>query len=552
MAIDINSLFADIIDTPEQRQQKLLQQGMLQGQLLSSGLRGRAAALAPLAQIGGQLGVQRNDALRRAVQPMIGIDPRSTGERVAAQIQGLDMSTPEGMLQAAQALQSIDPVRAAALRQAASQQTIANQDRERQMRREDVLDEQRAAEAQRAEARLPFEIAQSAEALQASVEGRQERSDRFELFKTENDLRIQNLRDTNLSAAKRREQEEQLQANKTEFEQSIAGTFGDSELEQAMSRAVSGGLFTVDTLQQLATTPATDYTLGTAQYREGDKLVNYNVARNKNDPTQVLKLERATNQPAEPELTRIPALTKDQQEQYEKFVEENPALNDLVQGRRGIIFRGDPVIAKQGLINMLQALQVRDGKTLQEAANIINRSSLDDIQAGVVRSDLLTAADDAILSDPAFSGFSVGVSPAQTEQQPAPQATQQMPNLDVNTQLRSQPFNVAEAGRPTANVPTMGTGGATPSPSYEARVVDAQQGIQQGRFSPERLKVIHNQFVEQQREEIRQASAELRYLEGAKGIGKEQKDARKARERQRIANAQQQLALYPRAASVNS
>jgi len=29
MAIDINSLFADIIDTPEQRQQKLLQQGML-------------------------------------------------------------------------------------------------------------------------------------------------------------------------------------------------------------------------------------------------------------------------------------------------------------------------------------------------------------------------------------------------------------------------------------------------------------------------------------------------------------------------------------------
>ena len=89
MAIDINSLFADIIDTPEQRQQKLLQQGMVQGQLLSSGLRGRAAALAPLAQMGGQLGVQRNDALRRAVQPMIGIDPRSTGERVSEQLQGL-------------------------------------------------------------------------------------------------------------------------------------------------------------------------------------------------------------------------------------------------------------------------------------------------------------------------------------------------------------------------------------------------------------------------------------------------------------------------------
>ena len=550
-AINIQSLFADIIDTPEQRQQKLLQQGLVQGQLLSSGLRGRAAALAPLAQVAGQLGVQRNEDLRRAIQPMIGIDPRSTGEKVAAQIQNLDMSTVEGLLQAAQALQSIDPVRAAALRQAAAQQKIAEADRERQMQREDILDEQRAAEAQRAAARLPYEIAQSAEALQASVEGRQERSDRFDLFKQENDLRMENLRDTNLSAARRREQEEQLQASKKEFEQSIAETFGDSELEQAMSRAVSQGLFTIDTLQQLATTAPTDYVLGTAQYRENDKLVNYNVARNKNDPTQVLKLERATNQPAEPELTRIPALTKDQQEQYEKFIEETPSLNDLVKGRRGIIFRGDPVIAKQGLINMLQSLQVRDNKTLQEAVNIINRSSLDDIQAGVVREELLTIADDEILSDPAFANFSVGESPAQIGQQPAPQATQQMPNIDVNTQLRSQPFTVAEAGRPSANVPTMGTGGAMRSPSYEAKVVDAQQGVQAGRYSPERLKVIHNQFVEQQREEIRQASAELRYLEGAKGISKEQKDARKARERQRIANAQKQLALYPKAASVN-
>ena len=121
MAIDINSLFADIIDTPEQRQQKLLQQGMVQGQLLSSGLRGRAAALAPLAQMAGQLGVQRQEDLRRAVQPMLGIDPRTTGEKMAEQLKGLDPEDPNSLLQAAQALQSIDPVRAAALRQAAAQ-----------------------------------------------------------------------------------------------------------------------------------------------------------------------------------------------------------------------------------------------------------------------------------------------------------------------------------------------------------------------------------------------------------------------------------------------
>jgi hypothetical protein len=168
MAIDINSLFSDIIDTPEQRQQKLLQQGMLQGQLLSSGLRGRAAALAPLAQMGGQLGVQRNDALRRAVQPMIGIDPRSTGERVSEQLKGVDMSTPEGMLQAAQSLQSIDPVRSAALRQEAVRMRTEMQDRLRQQSRENELDAQRQAKAERDAELFPMQKATQELELEAA------------------------------------------------------------------------------------------------------------------------------------------------------------------------------------------------------------------------------------------------------------------------------------------------------------------------------------------------------------------------------------------------
>ena len=139
MPIDINSLFADIIDTPEQRQQKLLQQGMVQGQLLSSGLRGRAAALAPLAQMAGQLGVQRQEDLRRAVQPMLGIDSRTTGEKMAEQLKNLDPENPDSLLKAAQALQSIDPVRAASLRQAAAQKRIENSQLDRQKR----LDEAR-------------------------------------------------------------------------------------------------------------------------------------------------------------------------------------------------------------------------------------------------------------------------------------------------------------------------------------------------------------------------------------------------------------------------
>jgi hypothetical protein len=290
--ININTLFADIIDTPEQRQEKLLQQGMMQGRLLSSNLTGLARAAAPLAQMAGQLGVQRNEDLRRAVQPMLGIDPRTTGEKLGEQIQGLDMSTPDGMLQAAQALQSIDPVRAAALRQAAAEKRIENQDRKRQIERENVLDAQRAAtaaasaaQAQRAAASFPFEMAQNVEALTNAVSSREERVARFDLYEEEANLRIDSLEQTATDSQTAREEKAQLKKLKTQFETDLADSFGDTPQEQMLANAVRGGLFTNDTLRQMATTPATDYTFSTAQYLEGNKIVNYNVARDKNNPT---------------------------------------------------------------------------------------------------------------------------------------------------------------------------------------------------------------------------------------------------------------------------
>ena len=155
MAINIQSLFADIISTPEQREEKLLKEGMLQGQLLASGLKGRAANLAPLAQIAGQLGVQRQENLKRAVQPMLGIDPRTTGERLEEAVSGLDMSTPEGLREAALAIQSVDPLRAATLRQAAVEMSQANEDRKRTVALQQLqLDEaEKAAGARKKEAK---------------------------------------------------------------------------------------------------------------------------------------------------------------------------------------------------------------------------------------------------------------------------------------------------------------------------------------------------------------------------------------------------------------
>ena len=150
MAINISTLFADIIDTPEQRQEKLLQQGMAQGQLLASGLQGRARAAAPLAQMAGQLGVQRNEDLRRGVQPMLGIDPRTDSEKMQEKIGQMDFTTPKGLIDAANALQSTDPVRAASLRQAAVALDKETKAQERTINRQDAADARAVAQEGRA------------------------------------------------------------------------------------------------------------------------------------------------------------------------------------------------------------------------------------------------------------------------------------------------------------------------------------------------------------------------------------------------------------------
>ena len=545
MPINISTLFADIIDTPEQRQQKMLQQGMLQGQQLTKNLTGLARAAAPLAQMAGQLGVQRNEDLRRAVQPMLGLDPRTTSEKLGEQIQGIDMSTPDGMLKAAQALQSIDPVRAAALRQAAAEKRIENQDRERQIERENVLDAQRAAtaeasaaQAQRAAASFPFEMAQNVEALTNAVSSREERLARFELYEEETNLRIDSLEQTATDSQTAREEKAQLKNLKTQFEADLADSFGDTPQEQMLANAVRGGLFTNDTLRQMATTPATDYVFSTAQYLEGDEIVNYNVARDKNNPTNTIRLDRATNQPEAAKLRRVPELTENQQEKYEKYIEDTPFLNELVEGKqRTFWFNGDPLLAKQGLVDLLNTLRVRDGLTLPAAARAIANSSLEDIQNGTINAQVVQEA--SVLDDPALAGFSVGT-PADAQpitEQPIATQNQNAPNVPFS--LLNQEFSVPTAGRPAESfrVPTSGAGAGN------GRDAQYEQQLERVRAGELDSAATHKRFVDANREVIRKASAELRYLANPKIQNREE---RIAREKKKIEEAQKRLTFYPR------
>ncbi len=113
MAIDIPSLFSDIIETDQQRQTRLLTEGALLGRELTGNLRtGAGASLgqrliataAPtVTAIAGQL-PQRREDIRRAAGGMLGLDVRTQGEKVQDALRGIDASDPESLLRAAQSV----------------------------------------------------------------------------------------------------------------------------------------------------------------------------------------------------------------------------------------------------------------------------------------------------------------------------------------------------------------------------------------------------------------------------------------------------------------
>ena len=126
MAIDIPSLFSDIIETDQQRQTRLLTEGTLLGRELTGGLRGLAATQAPLVSaIAGQL-PQRREDLRRGVGSMLGLDVRTQGEKVQDILSAGDSTTPEGLRSLAINLREVAPAQAVSLMQAANERELTD------------------------------------------------------------------------------------------------------------------------------------------------------------------------------------------------------------------------------------------------------------------------------------------------------------------------------------------------------------------------------------------------------------------------------------------
>lgn len=149
--IDIPSLFRDVLETPQQRQQRQMQEGMLRGQQMTSGLKGYAATQAPLIQTLYRNMPARQDALRRGVGGMLGLDVRTESEKLSDILKTADTSSPSGMINLSKAIQQYAPAQALQLRQAANEREAELAKLSRQEQLEDLQIQQLEKTFERAE-----------------------------------------------------------------------------------------------------------------------------------------------------------------------------------------------------------------------------------------------------------------------------------------------------------------------------------------------------------------------------------------------------------------
>jgi len=125
MAINIQSLFSDIIETPAQRQERMLGEGILKGRELTSGLTGLARTQAPLVSALAMQMPQRQEAMRRGVGGMLGLDVRTESEKVQDALKGLDIENIDSARSTAKTLQDMGLGLQAAQLLSLSEQRIA-------------------------------------------------------------------------------------------------------------------------------------------------------------------------------------------------------------------------------------------------------------------------------------------------------------------------------------------------------------------------------------------------------------------------------------------
>jgi hypothetical protein len=131
MLTNIQSLFADILQTPEQRAMQLRNEGVTRAELATRGLSGGGQLLAPLISAQAQSAPMIEDMIRRGIGGLFGQDTRTESESIQNTLSQADTSTPEGQQALITALRNQGyGAQAAQLQQQIAEQARALEDRE--------------------------------------------------------------------------------------------------------------------------------------------------------------------------------------------------------------------------------------------------------------------------------------------------------------------------------------------------------------------------------------------------------------------------------------
>jgi hypothetical protein len=553
MAINIQSLFADIIDTPEQRQMKMLQEGMLRGDRLASGLTGLTRAAAPLAQVAGQLGVQRQENLRRAVQPMLGIDPRTTGEKMAEQLQNLDPENPDSLLQAAQSLQATDPVRAAALRQAAAEVRRAAKKREQEQK---LFDLQVAGEEQRQT------LAGQSYALE---EGRFLQGMQDSALQRQNILLTQQRLQGNIDDEEEaRELRTKLQQERETLQNTIASAYEKTNPE--LSAFAKSGLMSDDAMSKLIVPKPTAWVYETERVLQNGKPVNMRVAVDSANPRNRIRMFPSDDQPDPVKLPEVPSLTSTYEDAYADTVANNPTLTAFLEADNQWWGEDTNAAMTQAELNdIMHTMRFQEGLSLAEVNTVLTelaRNDPDALARGMVPVEYINAANRnrGAAGNPPLVGEEIGSAmnppPVRADlaakypglriltttpsTQPMPPQQDSLPNpFNVGADMlqppaQQEPFQMA----PTAQ---RGVGW---DQAFEARIADTQERVRQGVVSPQRLAVVQNNYVKALEKNKSRLQDEIRYLNGLKNYKGFKKEERITQAKAQLKKTEDRIARY--------
>ncbi len=157
--VDIQSLFADIIESPRQRQQAMAEMGQREAQIATNALSGRSQIFAPLVGALAKSQGTRGEMLERSVGGLFGLDTRNESEKLQQMLSSAQ--TPEQQAQLPNTLRQMGyGQQAMALEQQLAASAQAQEDRAltREVQQAQLASVQ--AEAQRAALAMPIAMNQ--------------------------------------------------------------------------------------------------------------------------------------------------------------------------------------------------------------------------------------------------------------------------------------------------------------------------------------------------------------------------------------------------------